>query len=38
VTGTKKSVDVVKYYNTDRLRPNYRRVVRQPVFIMTSDV
>jgi 6-phosphofructokinase len=38
VTGAKKSVDVVKYYNTDRLRPNYRRVARQPVFIMTSDV
>jgi 6-phosphofructokinase 1 len=37
VTGTKKVVDVVKYYNTDRLRPNYRRVARQPVFIMTSD-
>ena len=38
VTGAKKTVDVVKYYNTDRLRPNYRRVARQPVFIMTSDV
>jgi 6-phosphofructokinase 1 len=38
VAGAKKSVDVVKYYNTDRLRPNYRRVARQPVFIMTSDV
>ena len=37
VTGSKKIVDVVKYYNTDRLRPNYRRVARQPVFIMTSD-
>jgi len=38
VTGSKKLVDVVKYYNTERLRPNYRRVARQPVFIMTSDV
>ena len=37
VTERKKVVDVVKYYNTDRLRPNYRRVARQPVFIMTSD-
>jgi 6-phosphofructokinase 1 len=37
VTGSKKVVDVVKYFNTDRLRPNYRRVARQPVFIMTSD-
>jgi 6-phosphofructokinase 1 len=37
VTGPKKVVDVVKYFNTDRLRPNYRRVARQPVFIMTSD-
>jgi 6-phosphofructokinase 1 len=38
VSGSKKVVDVIKYYNTDRLRPNYRRVARQPTFIMTSDV
>jgi 6-phosphofructokinase 1 len=38
VTGNKKVVDVAKYYNTDRLRPLYRRFSRQPIFIMTSDV
>jgi 6-phosphofructokinase 1 len=37
VSGNKKVVDVAKYYNTDRLRPLYRRFARQPIFIMTSD-
>ncbi len=37
VTGTRKVVDVAKYYNTDRLRPSYRRFDHQPLFIMTSD-
>ena len=37
VTGTKKLVDVDKYYNTDRLRPIYESFQRQPLFIMTSD-
>lgn len=34
----KKSVDVEKYYNTDRLRPRYETFGGKPVFIMTSDV
>lgn len=38
VTGTKKIVDVAKYYNMDRLRPQYKSFNRRPVFIMTSDV
>ncbi len=37
VTGTKKVVDVEKYYNQERLRPKYETFVRQPLFIMTSD-
>ena len=38
VTGRKKVVDVAKYYNTKRLRPIYESFLRQPLFIMTSDV
>jgi ATP-dependent phosphofructokinase / diphosphate-dependent phosphofructokinase len=37
VTGTKKLVDVSKYYHTERLRPIYESFQRQPLFIMTSD-
>jgi len=38
VTGRKKLIDVEKYYNTERLCPKYETVMRQPLFIMTSDV
>ncbi len=38
VTGRKKVVDVAKYYETDRLRPIYESFLRQPLFIMTSDL
>ena len=38
VTGRKKMIDVQKYYNTERLRPRYKTLLRQPLFIMTSDV
>ncbi len=38
VVGRKKNVDVGKYYNTKRLRPIYETFIRQPLFIMTSDV
>jgi 6-phosphofructokinase 1 len=34
----KKVVDVDKYYNTGRLRPKYETFLRQPLFIMTSDM
>jgi ATP-dependent phosphofructokinase / diphosphate-dependent phosphofructokinase len=36
VTGTKKHVDVDKYYSPDRLRPIYD-FHDKPLFIMTSD-
>ena len=38
VTGRKKHIDVQKHYNPDRLRPRYKTLLRQPLFIMTSDV
>ena len=37
VTSRKKVVDVGKFYNTDRLRPQYKRFAGSPLFIMTSD-
>ncbi len=38
VTGRKKVIDTSKYYNSERLRPRYETFIRQPLFIMTSDV
>ncbi len=37
VTSVKKTVDVEKYYHTDRLRPHYESFEAKPLFIMTSD-
>ncbi|MCP4896552.1 MAG: ATP-dependent 6-phosphofructokinase [bacterium] len=37
VTSRKKVVDVGKFYNLDRLRPQYKKFEGAPVFIMTSD-
>lgn len=37
VTSRKKIVDVAKFYNSDRLRPMYKKFDGVPVFIMTSD-
>ena len=37
VTSRKKTLDVKKFYNKDRLRPTYERFEGAPVFIMTSD-
>ncbi|MFC2134937.1 6-phosphofructokinase [Bacteroidota bacterium] len=37
VTSFKKTVDVDKYYNTERLRPFYRSFESKPLFIMASD-
>ena len=37
VTSRKKVVDVRKFYNTERLRPLYKRFESTPLFIMTSD-
>jgi ATP-dependent phosphofructokinase / diphosphate-dependent phosphofructokinase len=37
VTSYKKMVDVVKYYNADRLRPIFTSFEAKPLLIMTSD-
>lgn len=37
VTGSKKVVNLERYYNTDRLRPKYKSFEMQPLFIMTSE-
>ena len=37
VTSTKKVVNVKEHYNTQRLRPHYRRFEMKPLFIMTSE-
>lgn len=37
VTSTKKTVDIQKFYNTDRLRPHYKSFEMKPLFIMTSE-
>jgi 6-phosphofructokinase len=37
VTSMKKTVNVDKYYNKERLRPNYASFEMRPLFIMTSD-
>lgn len=36
VFGSAKTVDVKQFYNTERLRPNYRTFEGKPLFIMTS--
>ena len=37
VTSSKKQVNVQEHYNTERLRPHYRRFEMKPLFIMTSE-
>ncbi len=37
VTSSKKTVDVKKHYNPERLRPRYKSFEMNPLFIMTSD-
>jgi len=37
VVSSKKLVDVNKHYNTERLRPHYKRFAMQPLFIMAGD-
>ncbi len=37
VTSTKKTVNVERFYNTDRLRPNFESFEMTPLFIMTSE-
>jgi len=38
IIGTKKVVDVEKYYDTNRMRPKYKSFDGLPLFIMTGDV
>jgi 6-phosphofructokinase 1 len=38
VTSTSKVVDVKKHYNTERLRPHYKRFAMKPLFLMTSEL
>lgn len=35
--GKSKVVDVDRFYNTDRLRPHYKRFAMKPLFIMTNE-
>jgi 6-phosphofructokinase 1 len=37
VTSSSKVVRVEEHYNTERLRPRYRRFEMKPLFIMTSE-
>ncbi len=37
VISSKKTVDVKKHYNADRLRPHYKSFEFQPLFIMTGS-
>ncbi len=37
VTSTKKTVNVERFYNTDRLRPKFESFEMTPLFIMTSE-
>ncbi len=37
VTASKKTVNVEKFYNTERLRPYYKSFEMKPLFIMTSE-
>ena len=35
--GTSKTVNVERFYNTDRLRPQYKKFSMKPLFIMTTE-
>ncbi|MBI5033432.1 MAG: 6-phosphofructokinase [Chloroflexi bacterium] len=37
VTASKKTVNIDRYYNRERLRPNYESFEMRPLFIMTSE-
>jgi ATP-dependent phosphofructokinase / diphosphate-dependent phosphofructokinase len=37
VTSTKKTVNLDRFYNTERLRPSFEDFEMTPLFIMTSD-
>ena len=37
LSGRSKVVDVERFYNTDRLRPHYKKFAMKPLFIMTTE-
>jgi 6-phosphofructokinase 1 len=37
ITSTKKTVNVKKYYNTERLRPHYNVFDKAPLLLMSSE-
>ncbi len=37
LSGNSKVVDVERYYNTERLRPHYKKFSMKPLFIMTTE-
>ncbi len=38
VAHSSKAVNINKHYNTERLRPSYKRFLMKPLFIMTSEL
>ena len=37
LSGASKVVDVDRFYNTERLRPHYKKFAMKPLFIMTAE-
>ena len=37
LSGASKVVDVERFYNTERLRPHYKKFAMKPLFIMTTE-
>lgn len=37
LSGRSKIVDVNRFYNTERLRPHYKKFAMKPLFIMTTE-
>lgn len=37
LSNNSKVVDVERFYNTDRLRPHYKKFAMKPLFIMTAE-
>jgi len=37
ITSTKKTVNVDRFYNSERLRPKFESFEMTPLFIMTSE-
>jgi len=37
ITSRKKQIDIAKFYNTERLRPTYKKFTGMPFFLITND-